>query len=208
LDRAIAVYEHAAFPVAATLRADLARHAGSTIIGNTTLTANTAGAGAAGDTRGAGLVQVQGEGRTDDGDAAHQGEGGRGGRSRSPDGQEPASRPLPHRGLPLSIGGGDVMNNSEMDIGRILRFLGRSEAVVTSTYHGMYWATLMGKRVVLAGAFSSKFFTARYPPTLYSGDLQADLAAAVRYPQALREAREANDAFAAELELWLAAHGG
>jgi hypothetical protein len=47
------------------------------------------------------------------------------------------------------------------------------QVIVTSTYHGMFWGTLLQRKVVVVNAFSSKFFTFRYPPAMYAGDLDA-----------------------------------
>ena len=67
-----------------------------------------------------------------------------------------------------------------------------TKVIVTSTYHGMFWGTLLQKKVVLVNAFSSKFFTFRYPPSIFAGDLDAAISHAKVYPQALEECQSAN----------------
>lgn len=70
---------------------------------------------------------------------------------------------------------------------RVIRFLASARTVVTSSYHGAYWATLLGKRVV-AVPFSSKFHAMPHPPTL---------AAPGQWAQALTQARSHAGALAA-----------
>ena len=59
----------------------------------------------------------------------------------------------------------------------------------------VYWATLMGKKVILFSSFSNKFDSFKYHPVRYSGDLEKDIAQAHTYPQALEECRKLNLAF-------------
>ncbi len=92
----------------------------------------------------------------------------------------------------------DICDN-EQPLDVILEFIGSSEVIITNTYHGTYWATLMGKKVILYRPFSNRFDHFRYPPTRYSGDLEADIGRARTYPQALAECREINMQLKAEL---------
>jgi hypothetical protein len=39
-----------------------------------------------------------------------------------------------------------------------IRFLAACENVITDSYHGMYWATLLGKPVTLQNPYCSKFY--------------------------------------------------
>ena len=79
-----------------------------------------------------------------------------------------------HRDYPLRVGRpvapADRMRNDDQEAAadplRVLEFLGSSEVVVTSAYHGLYWATLLGRKVVVANMFSSKFAAFPYPPAL------------------------------------------
>jgi hypothetical protein len=48
------------------------------------------------------------------------------------------------------------MVNTE-DEARIFAWLGSSETVVTNSYHGAYWATLFGRKVIVVNAYSGKF---------------------------------------------------
>lgn len=76
----------------------------------------------------------------------------------------------------------------------IIAFLGSAALVVTNSYHGAYWATLLGKRVIVHGPYSSKFHFMKYPPTLVpeSEDWRDYLHYPVRYPEALADARSRN----------------
>ena len=89
-----------------------------------------------------------------------------------------------------------VMGNQRA-MGEIVPFLGSGEVVVTNSYHGVYWATLLGRKVV-ALPYSSKFYGFRHPPA-YSEDRGLDwrerAAEAVVYPAALEEYRAASRAF-------------
>ena len=90
----------------------------------------------------------------------------------------------------------EKISNRTRDVRTVLRFIGQSEIILTNTYHVWYWATLMGKKVILTEKIASKFDHLRYPPTYYSGDLEADIARCETHPDALEEARGLNRAFA------------
>ncbi len=97
---------------------------------------------------------------------------------------------------PVAVGGLPMMaNDRPMD--EIVAFLGSAEVVVTDSYHGVYWATLLGRKVVVI-PYSSKFYNFRHMPT-YSHDRgfdwRARAAEAVVYPEALAECRAATRAF-------------
>ncbi|KAI8803327.1 hypothetical protein BJ742DRAFT_742981 [Cladochytrium replicatum] len=82
-----------------------------------------------------------------------------------------------------------TMLNSELDIVNVLEFLASAEVVITSSYHGLYWSTLLGKKVILTGAFSTKFDRFPWPPVWHTGDLDADIKNAKAYPEAFEQAR-------------------
>jgi hypothetical protein len=89
------------------------------------------------------------------------------------------------------------MENSETDFRKIIAFLASGDTVLTTSYHGAYWATLLGRKVVVLNAFSSKFLRFRHPPQLSSdSDWKRSAAVARSYPDALRECRLANLQFA------------
>ncbi|KAJ1536900.1 hypothetical protein HK096_006703, partial [Nowakowskiella sp. JEL0078] len=86
----------------------------------------------------------------------------------------------------------NAMKNDGHSIESVLNFISGCEVLVTSSYHGMYWATLMGKKVILNADFSVKFMYFPWPARKYSGHLQKDVNAAVSYPDALNQSRKAN----------------
>lgn len=56
-------------------------------------------------------------------------------------------------------------NNSDGTIDSVVEFLASGETVVTNSYHGAYWALLLGRRVITA-SWSIKFDYFKYPPTI------------------------------------------
>lgn len=84
-------------------------------------------------------------------------------------------------------------------VNSIIRFIGESKVVITNTWHGCYWALLMGKKVIVYHPFSIKFENYKYKPTFYSGDLQKDIELAKSYENVLEECRNMNKKFAAEI---------
>lgn len=92
-----------------------------------------------------------------------------------------------------------TMNNSHSNINEVLNFLGSAEIIITNSYHGMYWGTLLGKRIIVADAWSTKFFRTKFPPTfvsLQSWELPKNFIdyrdSLPCYPSALEECRKAN----------------
>lgn len=72
----------------------------------------------------------------------------------------------------------------------IVAWLGSASVVVTNSYHGVYWATLLARRVVCL-PYSSKFFGFRFAPAYAqdAADWQAAAAGAVRHADALATCR-------------------
>lgn len=93
----------------------------------------------------------------------------------------------------------DVTRNDGTDMNRILRFIKKYDVIVTTSYHSTFWATLLGKKVVVCNGWSSKLYYLKHPPVFYSGNLENDIQKAKRYPEALHEARDASIQFAQEV---------
>ena len=95
------------------------------------------------------------------------------------------------------VRGGLPWMHNECPMDEIVAFLGSAETVVTNSYHGIFWATLLGRKVV-ALPYSSKFYNFRHPPA-YSRDRGLDWRDAANdalvYPDALSECRAASRAF-------------
>lgn len=71
-----------------------------------------------------------------------------------------------HKKFQIKIGNFPQMTNNNQDIEEILDFLGSGETILTSSYHGAYWGTLLGRKV-LSFPFSSKFFTSKHTPAIF-----------------------------------------
>jgi hypothetical protein len=103
-----------------------------------------------------------------------------------------------HWQIPAGIANLPTMKNSEPSVDRVVQFLSSGEVVVTNTYHGCYWATLLGRKVVLINPFSTKFLAFRHPPVVADPSTWPRAATAARhYPAALEQCRTATWQFAA-----------
>ena len=101
---------------------------------------------------------------------------------------------------PVSVEGLPVLAN-DVRFDEAVAFLGSGSIVVTNSYHGAFWATLLGRRVVLVNPYSSKFYGFRHPPAITQcDDWRAAAPAAARYPEALEECRAATVAFYARVQ--------
>jgi exopolysaccharide biosynthesis predicted pyruvyltransferase EpsI len=78
----------------------------------------------------------------------------------------------------------------------LIEFIGRSEHIVTDSYHAMYWSMLLGKKVAVVPN-SSKFFDFKYQPVITTfNDALKDVQKARTYPGLIEECRELNRNFA------------
>jgi hypothetical protein len=112
-----------------------------------------------------------------------------------------------HASHPIDIDGLPRLTNIEEDFATVVRFLASAETVLTNTYHGMYWATLLGRKVVVF-PYSSKFYGFPYPVALAStDDWKAARRRASALPEALGECRAANLRFADKVRARLATLG-
>ncbi len=105
-----------------------------------------------------------------------------------------------HKRIPL-LADADLprRTNEGADLDAVLDFLASAEVIITNSYHGAYWATLLGRRVV-AIPNMSKMYRFRHPPVLcreQSSMRYAELANP--YPTALQDCRAANRSFAAKV---------
>jgi hypothetical protein len=60
--------------------------------------------------------------------------------------------------------------NSGSNIEQTIELLGSAEIVLTNSYHGAYWATLLGKRVFVVGPWSTKFMHMKHQPVHITAD--------------------------------------
>lgn len=93
--------------------------------------------------------------------------------------------------------------NEAMDWARrSVRFLASGKVVVTSSYHGAYWALLLGKKVIAIPpqVGFSKFHFFRHPPALcQASEWKEHLSSAPSYGDLLPAYREANRQFHAKV---------
>lgn len=47
--------------------------------------------------------------------------------------------------------------NSGSNVDQTIELLGSANVIITNSYHGAYWGTLLGKKVIVANAWSTKF---------------------------------------------------
>lgn len=108
---------------------------------------------------------------------------------------------LEHCEVPLKVDGIPKATMRCASMPEILSHIESGGTVITNTYHGVYWSTLMGKPVVVVNPFSSRFTRFRHPPMIADEtNWRAKAHEARAYPEALAECREANARFAREVE--------
>jgi hypothetical protein len=104
-----------------------------------------------------------------------------------------------HRHAPLPIKGHPRLSNACMDFSDVVAFLASGETVITNSYHGAYWARLLGRRVVVL-PFSNRLLRMRYPPVIANAYNYRQCAKNARpEPESLELCREANLRFAARV---------
>lgn len=85
--------------------------------------------------------------------------------------------------------------NNRAPFDEAIEFIGRSQYVITNSFHGTYWALLLGKKVICF-PFSSKFYGYKYSPYYATEDNWKDaFNKAKSYPSYLEECRVINRDF-------------
>lgn len=107
-----------------------------------------------------------------------------------------------HKNFPMKgISGSFSKLTNKATFDEIVEFLASAEIVVTNSYHGAYWATLLKKKVLILQPFSSKFFGFKHPLIVINNIDDIDSINEIPvYPQALKEAREANLRFSEKVQ--------
>lgn len=96
-----------------------------------------------------------------------------------------------HKRIPIPIEGFPRLSNNGRDIDAAIDFLASGELVITNSYHGAYWATLL-KRKVLCIPNMSKVYRLRHLPVIGRAEnWKTLLSCTVAYPDALDECRAA-----------------
>jgi hypothetical protein len=102
-----------------------------------------------------------------------------------------------YKRVPIPLGDLPRLTNYSAGLPKVLEFLASGETVITSSYHGMYWSLLLGRKVLVYRPISSKFRTSKYPvPVCDESNWRELMRKQGVYPEALGECREANIRFA------------
>ena len=100
-----------------------------------------------------------------------------------------------------------VLKNTSEGLETALRFIASGKTVVSNSYHGVYWALLMGRKTVCV-PFSNKFGHYRESPHFATPRNWLDeIPHAVARPQMLELVREATAVFKAKVDGIIARHG-
>lgn len=92
------------------------------------------------------------------------------------------------------------LTNKNQSFQSVINFLASGETVVTSSYHGVYWAQLLGRKVICL-PYNYKFSTFEHAPVMATVDTWHDhLNEAVEVSGLLEKYRELNRDFARDVE--------
>jgi hypothetical protein len=111
---------------------------------------------------------------------------------------------IPVEGLPR------MSNIGQASLADVCAFLGSGRCVLTNSYHGAYWAALLGREVLVFEPWNSKWLLTPWQfTTCTRSDWRAKRPQARRFPWALADARRRNILFARRVfrELDLATGG-
>lgn len=105
--------------------------------------------------------------------------------------------------LPRSLFGVRSRFRRKSNRGRNLRskleYMAGFEFILTNSYHGVYWATLLGRKAICV-PFKDGLYTFRHRPAYLTDNRLSDaMDAATAYPDALEECRLANIRYYAHL---------
>ena len=99
-------------------------------------------------------------------------------------------------GKPDELDGIPRATNRDFDFSKTLEFLASGRTVLTTSYHGAYWASLLERPCVVIKPWSSKFYTLMHAPMIADlGNWRDAAEHASFHPLALEDCREANVAF-------------
>lgn len=97
---------------------------------------------------------------------------------------------------------------NNMGFEETIEFIASGETLVTNSYHGAYWATLL-KRKVICIPYSSKFHGFKFPPVMASSDdWKSKINEGVIYTEALEDCRAINVGFHEKVQNLLAGRAG
>jgi len=95
--------------------------------------------------------------------------------------------------------------NSGNNIEQTIELLGSANIIITNSYHGAYWGSLLGKRVIVTEAWSSKFNAMKHEPYfLQKGEYWKDyVGEAKEYPGALDQCISATEEYWKKVKSYL-----
>lgn len=100
------------------------------------------------------------------------------------------------------------LSNNAASLDEALSFIGSGKTVVSNSYHGVYWALLMGRKV-LCVPFSNKFNNYRKAPAYaQSKDWISKIETAVCHPEMLALCREATFSFEKKVKAVISEYKG
>jgi len=89
---------------------------------------------------------------------------------------------------------GPLMTNNGYDLESVIQFLSTGEFVITNSYHGAYWAQLLGRKVI-SSSWSTKFLNMKHQVILANpNEWYSKMDLATSY-DILEEYRDCNDKF-------------
>jgi hypothetical protein len=92
--------------------------------------------------------------------------------------------------------------NTGSNIEQTIELLGSANIILTNSYHGAYWGTLMGKRVVVVDSWSTKFHLMKHRPAFANKKTpwREAVEHATVYQGAIDECRQATQAAWAKIQ--------
>jgi hypothetical protein len=106
-----------------------------------------------------------------------------------------------HHGARLTISGpARICNRQPISFfGDVIALMAQSRCIISNSYHGLYWAMLLGRKAVCVSPMSSRFYGFKYPPQFATAeDWKEKAEAAGVYPDYLEECRAENVKFYAK----------
>lgn len=87
--------------------------------------------------------------------------------------------------------------NTGDNVGQTIEILGSAETIITNSYHGAYWGTLLKRKVIVVEPWSSKFNALKHKPYfLPKGEFWEDIVRHVPiYDNALKECKAATEQY-------------
>lgn len=96
-------------------------------------------------------------------------------------------------------------NKNVENLNEVLRFFSDADVILTNSFHGAYWATLLNKKVIIlpwidkngSVGFSEKFQSLKYLPVFCEDwkNYNKLISKTKNYPHALQECRDINNSF-------------